>query len=95
MTNKKYCPQCLKPCVKRLKTEMTGDWGYGCDSCQILYYSKKVLLDTPDKEASINYKLIDFLKKILHPNIVEEDLGEIAETIKSILSSVQTNHYKQ
>ena len=79
----KYCPKCLGICEisKYAGIEMAGDWKYGCYRCEVLLYSPAVLLDTPDKDKSINYQLGEVLKGY---NLSEETRNYLIEEIRKI-----------
>jgi len=75
----KYCPNCLGIC--EISPYERGGWKYGCYKCEVLLYSPAVLLDSPDKELSIKYKLGELLKGY---NTNEETRNYLIEEIRKL-----------
>lgn len=75
----KYCPRCLGIC--EISPYEKDGWKYGCYRCEVLLYSPAVLLDSPDKEKSIDYKLGEVLKGY---NLSEETREYLIKEIRKI-----------
>ena len=84
MKELKYCPNCLKECTE------SPYGGYACPPCEVLQYSTSILLDTPDKEKSKQYKLKEYLKGIIAPHISYEEGW--AERITKEIQELLTNN---
>lgn len=77
----KYCPNCLEEC------QQSSYGGYACYLCGVLQYATSIVLDTPDPEKSKQYKLGEYLKKIVAPHITYQDgwVEKISNDIKELL----------
>lgn len=74
---KKYCPNCLAECTP--SPYEPNDWG--CKPCEIGWYSRSVLLDSPDEKGKKRWRLRNFLSSFVNYTVIDEVMDKLVDDI--------------